>query len=67
MDYEAQALKDINMGNYMSSKKTLEINPKNYVMIELRKCIDVDKSNKIVKDLVLLLYETSIYWANCGY
>jgi molecular chaperone HtpG len=45
----------------MNIKKTLEINPKNFIMIELHKCVDVNKSNKTVKDLVLLLYETNIY------
>jgi molecular chaperone HtpG len=57
---KAHALRNINMGSYMSSKKTLEINPQNIVMTELHKCVHVDKSDKMVKDLVFLLYETSI-------
>jgi hypothetical protein len=32
----------------------------------LRKRVDVDKSDKTVKDLVLLLFETGMYWPNCG-
>jgi len=57
---KAQAMRDNSMTSYMVSKKTMEVNPKHSIMTELRKKAAADKSDKTVKDLIWLLFDTSL-------
>merc|ERR1712110_1387278 len=62
---KAQALRDASMGSYMSSKKTMEINPQNSIINALREKADADQSDKTVRDLIWLLFDTSML--TCGF
>eukprot|EP00112_Aurelia_sp_Birch-Aquarium-sp1_P022535 Seg6383.1 transcript_id=Seg6383.1/GoldUCD/mRNA.D3Y31 product="Heat shock protein HSP 90-alpha 1" protein_id=Seg6383.1/GoldUCD/D3Y31 len=57
---KAQALRDTSTLGYMAAKKHLEINPEHAIMEQLRVRIEADKHDMSVKDLVMLLFETSL-------
>merc|ERR1712142_595364 len=57
---KAQALRDTSTMGYMAAKKHLEINPDHSIIDNLRSRAEADKNDKSVKDLVMLLFETSL-------
>jgi len=57
---KAQALRDSSTMGYMAAKKHMEINPDHAIVKSLKAKTDLDKNDKSVKDLVVLLFETSL-------
>ena len=57
---KAQALRDTSTMGYMAAKKHLELNPDHPIIETLRQKAEADKNDKSVKDLVWLLFETSL-------
>ncbi|EFX79686.1 hypothetical protein DAPPUDRAFT_104193 [Daphnia pulex] len=60
---KAQALRDTSTMGYMAAKKHLEINSDHPIVEALRVKAEADKNDKAVKDLFMLLFETSaVIW-----
>lgn len=57
---KAQALRDASTMSYMVAKKNLEINPDHSIIEVLRQRVEADRNDKSVKDLVMLLFDTSL-------
>ena len=57
---KAQALRDTSTMGYMAAKKQLELNPDHAIIETLRQKAEADKNDKSIKDLVFLLFETSL-------
>merc|ERR1712048_669520 len=57
---KAQVLRDSQMSSFMVGKKKLEINPDHTIMLELQKKFEANASDRTVKDLVWLLFETAL-------
>uniref|UniRef100_UPI00358FFCE0 heat shock cognate protein HSP 90-beta-like isoform X2 n=1 Tax=Myxine glutinosa TaxID=7769 RepID=UPI00358FFCE0 len=56
----AQALRDNSAMGHMAAKKHLEINPEHPIVESLRCKVEADKTDKSVKDLIVLLHETAL-------
>merc|ERR1711879_876444 len=57
---KAQVLRDNQMSSFMVGKKKMQINPDHTIMVELKKKFTADASDRTVKDLVWLLFETAL-------
>jgi molecular chaperone HtpG len=57
---KAQALRDSSSSSYMMAKKTMEVNPSNPIIASLRDKVSGDSTDKTVKDVIWMLYDTSL-------
>jgi molecular chaperone HtpG len=57
---QSQAFADTKRSQYLVSKKTMEINPRHAIVSTLKTRFTTDPSDKTIKDLVWLLFETSL-------
>ena len=57
---KAQALRDTQMGGPMAGQKTMEINYLHPIIKTMRTKLEEDETDKTVKDLIWLMYDTSL-------
>jgi len=57
---KAQALRDSSNMGFMASKKTMELNAFHPIIVSLREKVAADRSDRTVKDLCWLLYDTAL-------
>ena len=57
---KAQALRDNQMGMHMNGQKTMEINYQHAIIQNMLKKVQADETDKTVKDLVWLMYDSSL-------
>jgi len=57
---KAQALRDSQSASYMMAKKTMEVNPTNPIVSSLCSKVSADQSDKTVKDVIWMLYDTAL-------
>merc|ERR1719464_2617144 len=56
---KAQVLRDNQMSSFMVGKKKMQVNSDHAIMLELKKKFSANESDRTVKDLVWLVYETA--------
>merc|ERR1711915_20838 len=56
---KAQVLRDSSMSSFMVGKKKMEVNPDHVIMKSLEEKFSADASDRTIKDLIWLLYETA--------
>merc|ERR1712054_297460 len=59
-ELKAKALRDSQSSAYMMSKKAMEINPGNPIISSLIDKVTADQSDKTVKDVIWMLFDTSL-------
>jgi len=57
---QSQAFADNKRTSYLTSKKTMEINPRHPIIIELKKRAEESPDNEDTKDLAQLMYDTAL-------